>query len=252
MLSNCVLNLIACAGTCLLAASAGAQPLGVDLVINGDAESGTIAGWVDGGIEAKPSAGAGTTGLPAGVSIGEFSFTGGLGALAQTLSQQIDVSGRAVAIDAGEITSTFAVLLQSRAGVGHRDTAAARLEFRSSAGDVIGSVAFEDASGEADWEPFADERIVPAGTRSVWIELHTARPSGTGESSDGFFDNVSLILSSGCYADCDGSGTLDFFDFLCFQNAFAAGEPYADCDGSGARDFFDFLCFQNAFAAGCP
>ena len=28
-----------------------------------------------------------------------------------------------------------------------------------------------------------------------------------------------------CYADCDQSGTLDFFDFLCFQNAFAAGCP---------------------------
>jgi hypothetical protein len=55
-----------------------------------------------------------------------------------------------------------------------------------------------------------------------------------------------------CYADCDGSGDLDFFDFLCFQNAFAAGEPYADCDGSGGLDFFDFLCFQNEFAAGCP
>ncbi len=55
-----------------------------------------------------------------------------------------------------------------------------------------------------------------------------------------------------CYADCDGSGSLDFFDFLCFQNAFAAGAAYADCDGSGARDFFDFLCFQNQFAAGCP
>jgi hypothetical protein len=27
---------------------------------------------------------------------------------------------------------------------------------------------------------------------------------------------------------------------------------YADCDSSGALDFFDFLCFQNAFAAGCP
>ncbi|MFG0284710.1 MAG: hypothetical protein ACF8R7_09840, partial [Phycisphaerales bacterium JB039] len=24
-----------------------------------------------------------------------------------------------------------------------------------------------------------------------------------------------------CYADCDGSGTVDFFDFLCFQNEFA-------------------------------
>jgi hypothetical protein len=59
-----------------------------------------------------------------------------------------------------------------------------------------------------------------------------------------------------CYADCDGSGALDFFDFLCFQNAFAAGDPYADCDGSGRFDFFDFLCFQDAFAQGqrfgCP
>ncbi|MFG0286163.1 MAG: hypothetical protein ACF8R7_17235 [Phycisphaerales bacterium JB039] len=58
--------------------------------------------------------------------------------------------------------------------------------------------------------------------------------------------------SAQCYPDCDGSGTLDFFDFLCFQNAFATGDPYADCDGSGTLDFFDFLCFQNEFAAGCP
>ena len=56
----------------------------------------------------------------------------------------------------------------------------------------------------------------------------------------------------GCYADCDGSGSLDFFDFLCFQDAFAAGDPYADCDGSGSLNFFDFLCYQNEFAAGCP
>jgi trimeric autotransporter adhesin len=55
-----------------------------------------------------------------------------------------------------------------------------------------------------------------------------------------------------CYADCDGDGALDFFDFLCFQNAFLAGEPYADCDGNGVLDFFDFLCFQNEFLAGCP
>jgi hypothetical protein len=56
----------------------------------------------------------------------------------------------------------------------------------------------------------------------------------------------------GCYADCDESGELDFFDFLCFQDAFAAGEAYADCDESGELDFFDFLCFQNEFAVGCP
>lgn len=55
-----------------------------------------------------------------------------------------------------------------------------------------------------------------------------------------------------CYADCDGDQSLDFFDFLCFQNLFAAGDPTADCDGDGELAFFDFLCFQNAFAAGCP
>ncbi|MFG0285741.1 MAG: GC-type dockerin domain-anchored protein [Phycisphaerales bacterium JB039] len=54
-----------------------------------------------------------------------------------------------------------------------------------------------------------------------------------------------------CYADCDWDGELTFFDFLCFQNLFAAGDPGADCDGDGSLTFFDFLCFQNEFAAGC-
>jgi trimeric autotransporter adhesin len=56
----------------------------------------------------------------------------------------------------------------------------------------------------------------------------------------------------GCYADCDLSWSLDFFDLLCFQNAFLAGDPYADCDRNGTLDFFDFLCFQNEFLASCP
>ncbi len=63
---------------------------------------------------------------------------------------------------------------------------------------------------------------------------------------------LAWIEDADCYADCDESGDLDFFDFLCFQNLFAAGDPAADCDASGGLDFFDFLCFQNEFAAGCP
>jgi hypothetical protein len=62
-----------------------------------------------------------------------------------------------------------------------------------------------------------------------------------------------------CYADCDastGTGVLDVFDFLCFQNRYAVNDPYAcDCDtsaGPGVCDLFDYLCFQNAFGAGCP
>jgi len=60
-----------------------------------------------------------------------------------------------------------------------------------------------------------------------------------------------IIRVRRCYADCDGTDDLDFFDFLCFQDAFATGDFYADCDGSGELDFFDFLCFQNEFALGC-
>lgn len=37
--------------------------------------------------------------------------------------------------------------------------------------------------------------------------------------------NSCSVSSGPCYADCDQSGSLDFFDFLCFQNEFAAGCP---------------------------
>lgn len=60
------------------------------------------------------------------------------------------------------------------------------------------------------------------------------------------------ITPADCPADLDLSGSLDFFDFLAFQNLFAAGDTGADFDCSGALDFFDFLAFQNEFAAGCP
>ena len=58
-----------------------------------------------------------------------------------------------------------------------------------------------------------------------------------------------------CYADCDGSGSLNVLDFACFLNTFAAGDPYANCDGSTAPPVLnvnDFGCFLNRFAAGCP
>ncbi len=57
---------------------------------------------------------------------------------------------------------------------------------------------------------------------------------------------------SACRPDLDGDGELTFFDFLAFQNLFAAGDPLADFTGDGTLDFFDFLAFQNEFAAGCP
>jgi len=68
----------------------------------------------------------------------------------------------------------------------------------------------------------------------------------------GIIDDLEITSESTCYPDCTGEGTLDIFDFLCFQDAFVQGDPYADCTGEGTFDIFDFLCFQDAFVTGCP
>jgi hypothetical protein len=62
---------------------------------------------------------------------------------------------------------------------------------------------------------------------------------------------VAVARAMACAPDCDGDGTLSFFDFLCFQNLFSTGDPAADCDNDGDLTFFDFLCFQDLFIAGC-
>jgi hypothetical protein len=54
-----------------------------------------------------------------------------------------------------------------------------------------------------------------------------------------------------CPADCDGSASLEIYDWLCFLGRFNTADARADCDGSGGLDLFDFLCFVNAFNAGC-
>ncbi|MFG0284135.1 MAG: hypothetical protein ACF8R7_06900 [Phycisphaerales bacterium JB039] len=112
------------------------------------------------------------------------------------------------------------------------------------------------------WVTAAPGRDAPGGPMDIntmlTIPCGADLPPGlyAGGAFTRFGDQSAMFIARAvfgeCYADCDGTGELDFFDFLCFQNAFATGDLYADCDGTGALDFFDFLCFQNAFAAGCP
>jgi choice-of-anchor B domain-containing protein len=54
-----------------------------------------------------------------------------------------------------------------------------------------------------------------------------------------------------CLPDLDGSGELDLFDFLAFNNLFNDEDPAADWDDNGVFDLFDFLGYVNAFNAGC-
>ncbi len=80
-----------------------------------------------------------------------------------------------------------------------------------------------------------------------------------GERRDFFANAMGLVgdvrqmaqLPRVCYPDCDGSGTLNVNDYICFQTGFALGNPYADCNGDGQRNVNDYICFQTSFALGC-
>ena len=120
--------------------------------------------------------------------------------------------------------------------VAHYDSAGNRLwigQFGTSERDWVHALATDGAKG-----------VMLAG----WTEGSLGGPSAG--SRDVFLARYEI---DSCYADCDQSGVLDIFDFLCFQNSFVLSEPYAcDCDPDPVCDIFDFLCFQNAFVAGCP
>jgi uncharacterized protein (TIGR03118 family) len=72
--------------------------------------------------------------------------------------------------------------------------------------------------------------------------------AGIEDEAHGLYGSISSVT---CYADQNGDGALDLFDFLAFVNAFEANDAGADCDADGALNLFDFLCFTNAFNAGC-
>jgi hypothetical protein len=54
-----------------------------------------------------------------------------------------------------------------------------------------------------------------------------------------------------CAADFNHDGSVDFFDYLDFVEAFSAGSSSADFNSDGAIDFFDYLDFVNSFSQGC-
>lgn len=177
-----------------LCGGASAVELGTSLLVNGNAEAGNTSGWISTGGDAFPTTGPapGTLGLPAGTSLGNYVFTGGTGpASGQSLSQRVDVSELGSAIDSGALSSTFSVLVQSR----EFDPASGELRFLDASNTRLATFAFADTpSTTYDWALFQDNRVVPAGTRSIEVYLLSTRT--TGVSSDGYFDNASLTLTS--------------------------------------------------------
>ena len=56
---------------------------------------------------------------------------------------------------------------------------------------------------------------------------------------------------SACTADFNGDGSVDFFDYLDFVDAFSSGNQSADFNRDASIDFFDYLDFVDAFSTGC-
>ena len=174
---------------CLLTTQVGAAPLNVELVINGDAETGDMTGWLENGIESVLTTGPAT-------GFGLYAFTGGAGPALQTASQRIDVSGNAAAIDVGTLNSVFSIYLQGREDSGFVDPAIVTVTFRDALDINLTSYTFQDTNNLPllDWDLFTDTRVIPVGTRNIDIMLNTNRSIGT--SSDGFFDEVSLKVTA--------------------------------------------------------
>jgi hypothetical protein len=116
-----------------------------------------------------------------------------------------------------------------------------------------------------DWGPPGTEGYIgvrfgtPGNIHYGWIKARMTDPRGAALEALawGYESSPNTPIAAGdgldvrCYADFDGNGVLELFDFLGFVNAFNALDPNADCDENGTFDLFDFLCFTNSFNAGC-
>lgn len=104
-----------------------------------------------------------------------------------------------------------------------------------------------------------DELGTGRGEFNGWVSALAQTPDGSLYAGGGFLEfdaepilNFAKYDCTPCPADCDASGSLDLFDYLCFLNAFNAADPAADCDASGSLDAFDYFCFKTHFENGCP
>lgn len=102
------------------------------------------------------------------------------------------------------------------------------------------------------WHEFAGG--VDGSVNSVAVLPNDSVAIGGGFSHVGglYSPRFAIVGCTDCYADCDSSGTLDFFDLMCFQDAFVTQQPQADCDKDGEISVIDFVCFLSHFDGGCP
>lgn len=98
-----------------------------------------------------------------------------------------------------------------------------------------------------DWQLPASEGVGAVKVRVVAKDLRFQNSS----AESGAFTIAAGDWNVPCAADFNADGTLDFFDYLDFVDAFAVSAAAADFNNDGIVDFFDYLDFVNSFSGGC-
>jgi hypothetical protein len=176
----------------VLSASSGSA---ANLLVNGGAETGTLAGWVD---ASGHGFNIGTAALPAAHPPyeGDFTFwagiTGPSGAWTNELRQDVDVSSMAASIDAGQVTATFAGQARTAGDATNSDYARVFVEYRNVGGVPLATYDSGVASPINTWVAVGDSRTIPVGTRIIRVRLTGMRSGGL--STDSLFDAMSLSV----------------------------------------------------------
>ena len=79
---------------------------------------------------------------------------------------------------------------------------------------------------------------------SYYWKVTASNAAGSASSATWSFITLSL-------ADFNSDGSVDFFDYLDFVDAFTSGTAAADFNGDQSVDFFDYLDFVDAFTTSC-
>lgn len=175
------------------------------------------------------------------------------------------IAGIEFSLDSLPIESTNAATVQSQTALVVQNGRAyyAAVMYTSSGGwrtqqtGLLKSVDFIEIVNQPPCQ-FGDEQSHPdfsaAGSP---IALGYARGNSTGFGGNGAPTSITvgadnwMMVVRPCRADFNLDGSVDFFDYLDFVDAFSSNLPAADFNGDSAIDFFDYLDFVDAFSAGC-
>jgi len=193
----------------LIASPAAHAQFGTNLIVNGDAESGS--GSSDGSVVAVPGWGASgnftavlynasggfpLTTDPGPASRGENFFAGGPDIDASAGTQSIDVSAIATDINAGTVSFVLSGFLGGFQD--QDDNAVLTANFVGTGGTLgsasIGPVTASDRSNATGLLFRTTLGAVPVGTTSINLILNLTRTDGAYD--DGYADNLSLVLAN--------------------------------------------------------